>query len=129
MLLLPRRALVQQQLPPRKTQLYQTYGPQGSPALIPEAQAASVTLKMGRMDAFSAPSQQYVELLNPHTFAVDVTGYSLGGPAQLTLAPGELCSPAVPGHACERQTLCTAASACMPAHQSSQRESRRAVCA
>ena len=58
-------------------------------SLIPEAQASELSLRFGRMDDTSPAAQQYLELLNPNPVAVDVSGYQLGGPVQLTLAPGE----------------------------------------
>ena len=83
------RALIQQQLPPRKDQLYNQYGPSGSTPLIPDAQPANAALKFGRLDSTAPADQKFVEVLNPNPFAVDVSGYRLSGPAQYTLATGE----------------------------------------
>lgn len=66
------------------------YGPQGSPHLIPDAQPPQAPLKFGRMDASSAPSQQFVEIVNNLTYAVDVSGWSIAGAAKASIKPGAL---------------------------------------
>lgn len=83
------RALLQQQLPPRKSQLYNQYGPGGPTPLIPEAQPGVLDLSFGRIDSESPTDQKFVEVLNPSALAVDVSGYRLTGPVQYTLATGE----------------------------------------
>ncbi|KAK2079242.1 hypothetical protein QBZ16_002933 [Prototheca wickerhamii] len=76
--------LITEQLPIRKTQLYDIYGPKGAIPLIPDAQG-SVTLQIG--DA-SADAGGYVQVINPGTEAVDISGRALSGAVQFTFAPG-----------------------------------------
>ena len=84
------RALVSEQLPTRKQQLYETYGPVGPTPLIPEAQPAAVRLLLGRSGALvTGKQQQFVEVVNPNDFAVDVSGWTVSGDIAMTLAPGE----------------------------------------
>ena len=94
------RALIQQQLPPRKDQLYNQYGPSGPTPLIPDAQPANAALNIGRVSSTAPTDQKFMEVLNPNPFAVDVSGYKLSGPVQLTLATGE-----APRVACARLAL------------------------
>lgn len=39
--------MIQETLPIRKQQLYETYGPGGSPALVPAAQATNAAISFG----------------------------------------------------------------------------------
>ena len=84
----PNRALIDEQLPPRKQQLYETYGRTGPTPLIPDAQPASARLALGRPGAQASQAQQFVEIVNPNAFAVDVTGWTVTGDVSMTLAPG-----------------------------------------
>src|SRR4051812_48493412 len=68
------RQLLSQQLPQRKSQLYNTYGPGGPIPLIPAAQQPQAPLVFGRVDA-SSGSGSYVELVNNNQFAVDVSNW------------------------------------------------------
>ncbi|GAB4823908.1 hypothetical protein N2152v2_010954 [Parachlorella kessleri] len=77
--------LIQEQLPIRKQQLYETYGPKGAIPLIPDAQPAGPQLSMGKLEPGSSG---YVQVVNANTFAVDISGYSLGGAVQFTFRPG-----------------------------------------
>ena len=80
------RALITEQLPPRKQQLYQTYGPDGPTPLIPAAQPAAVALALGRTS--SQGNQQFFEIVNPNTFAVDVSSWSVSGDVKMILENG-----------------------------------------
>ncbi len=41
------RQMIQETLPIRKQQLYETYGPGGSPALVPATQATNAAISFG----------------------------------------------------------------------------------
>ena len=84
-----RRQLTQDQLPMRKSQLYNTYGPGGSTPLIPTAQSGSPPLSIKTVDT-SDGSGQYVQIFNGNPVAVDVSGYKLQGSTSITLRQGEL---------------------------------------
>ena len=90
--LLNGRALVTEQLPPRKQQLYDTYGPTGSTPLIPDAQPATVSLVLGRTGGSASTPQQFVEIVNPNDFAVDVSGWGVSGDITANLTQGLLPS-------------------------------------
>ena len=80
------RQLIQDQLPQRKAQLYNTYGPGGSEPLIPAAQSGSPPLSIRTVDS----ANQYVEIFNDNPEAVDVSDYKLTGSASITLRAGIL---------------------------------------
>lgn len=81
------RQLIQDQLPERKGQLYNTYGPGGAIPLIPAAQSGSPPLSIQTVDT-SDGSGQFVQILNGNAVAVDVSGYKLQGSTSITLRPG-----------------------------------------
>lgn len=83
------RQLVQEQIPKRKMQLLQMYGPGGATPLLPDVQLATASLVIGRIDASSPEPQQFLELVNNNRFAIDVSGWMLAGAVQATLKPGE----------------------------------------
>lgn len=93
------RQLIQDQLPERKGQLYNTYGPGGVVPLIPEAQAASPPLSIQTVDTTDGTGQ-YVQIFNGNSVAVDVSGYKLQGSTSMTLAPGESNA-----RSCQRQGM------------------------
>lgn len=78
------RQLIEDQLPQRKGQLYNTYGPGGPQPLIPAAQAGSPALSVRTVDS----ANQYVEIFNDNPVAVDVSDYKLTGSASITLRAG-----------------------------------------
>lgn len=80
------RQMIQETLPIRKKQLYETYGPGGALPLIPAAQAASPAITFGNTGG--SATQAYLELLNPAATAVDISGWRLAGAAQFTFRPG-----------------------------------------
>ena len=81
------RQLIQDQLPQRKAQLYNTYGPGGSQPLIPAAQAGSPPLTIAALDS----ANQFVQIVNENPEAVDVSDYKLTGSTSITLRAGRLC--------------------------------------
>ncbi len=81
--------MIQETLPIRKKQLYETYGPGGAPPLIPAAQVARPPISFGAAGGIS--DQAYLQLVNPQTTAVDISGWKLGGAAQFTFRPGSGC--------------------------------------
>lgn len=78
------RQLIEDQLPQRKAQLYNTYGIGGPQPLIPAAQAGSPALSIRTVDS----ANQYVEIFNDNPVAVDVSDYQLTGSASITLRAG-----------------------------------------
>ncbi|KAK9812205.1 hypothetical protein WJX73_004025 [Symbiochloris irregularis] len=86
------QALITEQLPQRKQQLYGTYGPNGSIPLIPEAQSPTVTLGLGRTQSSGNPAQQFVEITNTNAAAVDVSSWQVSGAVTATLQPGTVIS-------------------------------------
>lgn len=91
------RQLTQEQIPTRQKQLLQMYGPQGSPALLPDSQPQAPALSFGRIDSTSSPSQQYVEISNPLSYAVDVSNWKISGGASVVLKPGQSFKPFLDG--------------------------------
>ena len=60
-------------------------------AAIPNAQPAQPTIKFGVYDDHPAsrnPDEEYLELVNPNAYAVDLSGWWLAGPVEHTLLPG-----------------------------------------
>lgn len=82
------RQLIQDQLPQRKAQLYNTYGPGGSQPLISAAQAGSPPLSIAAVDS----ANQFVQILNNNPDAVDVSDYKLTGSTSITLRAGTFAS-------------------------------------
>ena len=82
-------------LPTRRTQLFGLYGPRGSQALIPSAQVAAPVLTIGGID-FNPTSgnqdQEYIEIQNPASEAVDISGWTVEGAITHTFAPGTVIS-------------------------------------
>lgn len=74
----------------RRVHLYQTHGPGGT-GLIPDAQPATVKINFGHIgldNSTPAHDQEYFTLVNPHTFAVDLSGWRIEGGVEQTLQPG-----------------------------------------
>ena len=99
------RALTQEQLPVRKQQLYETYGPRGPMPLIPDVQPPDVKLALGRSDASASAAQQFVEVVNPNAFAVDVSGWTVSGNIKMTLRAGVVGVGGMESEACVRVGL------------------------
>ncbi len=84
--------------PTRRTQLYvehnvndRTNPPVGGSAGIPDAQPQNVALTFGAYDDHPAsgnPDEEYLELVNPNSYAVDLSGWQLVGGVEHALRPG-----------------------------------------
>ncbi len=77
-------------LPNRRTALYDTYGPPGS-GLVPEAEPANPVIGFGQIEFNPAGGDQdaeFIELVNPNPFAVDLSGWRLEGGVEFTFPPG-----------------------------------------
>ncbi|CAG9462414.1 unnamed protein product [Pedinophyceae sp. YPF-701] len=81
------RQLLDEQIPRRRQQLYERYGPGGAVPLIPDAQPRGARLALGEIVADSG-GVSYVELRNENAFAMDVSGWRLGGAAAYVLPEG-----------------------------------------
>ncbi|HUF60985.1 MAG TPA: lamin tail domain-containing protein [Verrucomicrobiales bacterium] len=72
--------------PERRRDLYETYS-----SLIPAAQDAQPQIHIGEIE-FQPESgnqdEEYIQLLNPHPAAVDISGWTLEGAVEFTFAPG-----------------------------------------
>ena len=84
-------AILNTVLPTRRNQLFNIYGPGGTTPLIPAAQAGNPQINIGVIE-FNPTSgnqdEEYIELLNPNSAAVDVTGWRIEGGVSLTMQPG-----------------------------------------
>lgn len=82
-------------LPVRRTHLYVNHL-QGStwpddPAGIPAAQPAQVDLQIGNIDYNPVSwnqDEEYIQILNPNTFAADISGWTVSGGVSHTFVPG-----------------------------------------
>ncbi|MBN1125624.1 MAG: lamin tail domain-containing protein, partial [Sedimentisphaerales bacterium] len=82
-------------LPVRRTHLYVNHL-HGStwpddPAGIPEAQPAQFSLQIGTIEFNPASwnqDEEYIEIINPNAFAVDISGWKVTGGISHTFAPG-----------------------------------------
>jgi hypothetical protein len=84
--------------PTRRTQLYvdhnvnnRTNPPLGGNAGIPDAQPHDVTLTFGAYDynpTSGNQDEEYLELVNPNSYAVDISGWQLAGGVEHTFLPG-----------------------------------------
>jgi hypothetical protein len=84
--------------PPRRTQLYvdhnvnnKTSQPVGGNAGIPDAQPEDVTITFGACE-YNPPSgnqdEEYIELVNPNSYAVDISDWQLVGGVRHAFLPG-----------------------------------------
>jgi hypothetical protein len=76
-------------VPGRRAFLYSQTETSGGP--IPSAQESGIELSFGAIETSPASGDQneeYIELRNPHGFAVDLSGWSLQGSVAMTLHPG-----------------------------------------
>lgn len=77
------RQLLQDWIPLRRKQLTEEYAVGGEYGLVPGPQPPSGELKVWVAGADTGEEWgQFVELRNPHPFAVDLSGWSLDGPAR-----------------------------------------------
>lgn len=83
------KQLMEEQLPTRRAQLYELYGPGGVVELIPDEQPSSPDMDIVRVDVTPEnPMEQYIEIRNPNGFAVDLTGWRLIGSTVYIFPPG-----------------------------------------
>lgn len=78
---------------PRRTFMYNNLG-------LPNAQAANAAMAFGAIDVSPASGNQreeYIELVNPNNIAVDLSGWSVTGAVQATIAPGTVLPSANTG--------------------------------
>ncbi|GMH43574.1 hypothetical protein BSKO_11496 [Bryopsis sp. KO-2023] len=75
------KQLLTEQLPKRKAQLLEEYGPEGA-GLVPEAQKTKFRMKIVAID------EDYVEIENPNKFATDISGWKLSGDVEFFFEPG-----------------------------------------
>ena len=86
----------------RRVYLYQTHavgGPAGSVG-IPGAQPSVVPLTIGAIDfnpASANQDEEYVEITNPNSFAVDISGWTVEGAIEHTFKPGTVVPAAATG--------------------------------
>jgi hypothetical protein len=79
-------------LPNRRTALFTTYGPNGS-GLIPESQPLDAVVEFGRIEANPASGNQdeeFVEITNANSYAVDLSEWAVSGGIDFTLPPGSV---------------------------------------
>ena len=58
---------------------------------LPASQPANPSIRLGGVDAFPVSGdqdQEYIELVNPNSYAVDISGWQLTGAVEFTFAPG-----------------------------------------
>ena len=84
--------LLTEQLPARREQLYDIYGPTGT-GVIPDGQPSRISLTVERVESPSSREQQYIQVSNPNKIAVDVSGWLLNGAVRFTFAPGTVIAP------------------------------------
>ncbi|XAL99630.1 lamin tail domain-containing protein [Phycisphaeraceae bacterium D3-23] len=76
----------------RRDELYVTYSNNipGYSVVIPGAQPANPALSIGTIEhtPFGDQDQEYIQVINPNAFAVDLTGWTVEGAITHTFAPG-----------------------------------------
>ena len=85
----------------RRNQLFTTYldattNANAANRLIPTAQSPTITVNLGMVDFLPASGNQaeeFVEILNPHTVAVDISGWRLSGGIDHTFEAGTVILP------------------------------------
>jgi len=74
----------------RRIHLYETHGVDNG-GIVPSAQPISATVEFGPIGLVTASverDQEYLTLVNPNSFAVDLSGWTIDGPIQYRFAPG-----------------------------------------
>jgi hypothetical protein len=74
----------------RRVYLYETQGPPGG-GVIPGPQPATTRLRFGDVGYAASsqdPDEEYLAVINPNDYAVDVSGWRLAGSVQYTFQPG-----------------------------------------
>jgi hypothetical protein len=74
----------------RRIHLYETHSVENG-GIIPSTQPISATVQFGKIEMATAPAdrdQEYLTLENSNSYAVDLSGWTIGGPIEYTFAPG-----------------------------------------
>eukprot|EP00210_Caulerpa_lentillifera_P006730 g6432.t1 len=79
--------LITEQLPRRKEQLYDIYGP-AALGIIPKRQSQNAVVRVSHVETPDNREEQYIELSNPSSTAVDVSGWVLSGAAKFRFPEG-----------------------------------------
>ncbi|MBN1853145.1 MAG: lamin tail domain-containing protein [Pirellulales bacterium] len=83
--------------PERRNDLFNIYGPDGSTPLIPESQAGNPEIQFGVIQfnpSGGDQDQEYIELVNNHGVAIDISGWRIEGGVTMTFQPGTV----IPSH-------------------------------
>ena len=89
-------SVINTSLPNRRTALFNTYGPTGS-GLIPDSQPSDAVVNFAQIETSPASGNQdeeFIELSNPNTYAVDMSNWTMSGGVNFTLPPGTI----IPGN-------------------------------
>ena len=95
------KALQSQYLAPRRVHLFVTHNETNATKKIdsgrvPQAAQPGLNLAFGQVERVSAtgnPGEEYIELFNPNTVAVDISGWQLHGMVQHVFLPGTVIPP------------------------------------
>ncbi len=82
--------IVNVNLPTRRDQLLNTYSSVGL-GIIPDSQPADFSVNFGAIEynpSSGNQDEEYFELINPNSYAVDVSGYKITGGVDFTFQPG-----------------------------------------
>jgi hypothetical protein len=74
----------------RRIHLYETYGPKGK-AVLPAAQPSNAAIRFGDLELATLPQDsatEYLTLVNRNRYAVDISGWTIGGGIRYTFQPG-----------------------------------------
>ncbi len=77
-------------LPNRRTQLFETYGPLGR-GLIPDSEPENPFVDFGSIEynpASGNQDEEYIEIININAYAVDLSGWRVEGGVDFTIPPG-----------------------------------------
>jgi hypothetical protein len=74
----------------RRVHLYETHGPPNN-GIIPDRQPVGATVDFGTIEPAPASGnrdEEYFALVNPNPYAVDISGWRIGGDIEYTFRPG-----------------------------------------
>jgi hypothetical protein len=77
-------------LPHRRVQLFETYGPPGS-GLIPDSEPKDPVVNFGSIEynpASGNQDEEFIEIVNTNAYAVDLSGWRIEGGVDFTFPPG-----------------------------------------
>ncbi len=77
-------------LPNRRTQLFETYGPAGS-GLIPDSEPEDPVVDFGSIEynpASGNQDEEFIEIINTNAYAVDLSGWRVEGGVDYVFPPG-----------------------------------------